>query len=257
MAWLFRDTPLCVAKMRAASWPTPESSRWEAVALGGQVPSLQRGSVVKRGKTWGVRWYDDEASRRFRGGFDTKSAAREWIDNKVDEVAALRRGDPLIVRRLEIPTFDELADEYLAQHPGQANTLRGLRLWLAPARKKWGAMRVDRITVAEVALWRRTLPERSAWHYSRALRQTLAYAVRTKLLDENVATAVPNPQPRVREVQAFQTPAEVEQVAAELPAIFQAIPVFAAWTGLRPEEWIALERGDVDRRARLVHVRRV
>jgi integrase len=33
--------------------------------------------------------------------------------------------------------------------------------------------------------------------------------------------------------------------------------VFVGLTGLRPEEWLALERGDVDQRAGVVHVRRV
>ena len=38
---------------------------------------------------------------------------------------------------------------------------------------------------------------------------------------------------------------------------FAPIPLFAGLTGLRPEEWIALERRDVDTRNGIVHVRRV
>jgi integrase len=34
------------------------------------------------------------------------------------------------------------------------------------------------------------------------------------------------------------------------------LPAFAAATGLRPEEWQALERRDIDRGAGVVHVRR-
>ena len=126
------------------------------------MPASQRGSVVKRGKRWAARWYDDSDTRRFQGGFDTRTAAREFVDSKVEEVAALRRGDPSAIRRQEMPTFDELADEYVAQHAGEANTIKSLRGWLQPSRRKWGPLRVDRIVASEIALWRRTLPERAS-----------------------------------------------------------------------------------------------
>jgi integrase len=99
--------------------------------------------------------------------------------------------------------------------------------------------------------------ERSAWGIHGALTQLLACAVRVKLLDENIAARVPSPEPRRRLVSTFEAVTDLEAIAGELPAGFAAIPVFAALTGLRCEEWIALERCDIDRRAGVVHVRRV
>jgi integrase len=56
-------------------------------------------------------------------------------------------------------------------------------------------------------------------------------------------------------VRAF-TNAEVEAIAAELAPAHRPLPTFAAATGLRPEEWAALERRDVDRQDRVLTVRR-
>lgn len=76
----------------------------------------------------------------------------------------------------------------------------------------------------------------------------------------NPSAGIKNPkrkQHERREVHPFETWDEVEAVADELPdQRYAPIPVFAVGTGLRPEEWIALHRADVDRDARLVHVRK-
>lgn len=49
---------------------------------------------------------------------------------------------------------------------------------------------------------------------------------------------------------------EVEAIAAELSPRYQPLPAFASATGLRPEEWQALGRRDVDRSERVLSVRR-
>lgn len=71
------------------------------------------------------------------------------------------------------------------------------------------------------------------------------------------ACLVPNPEPKRREVPTFESVEDLEAIADELSPAFAPIPIFAGLTGLRCQEWLALERRDVDIRQRIVHVRRV
>ena len=64
-----------------------------------------------------------------------------------------------------------------------------------------------------------------------------------------------NRQPSPRTVRIYNR-AELDAIALELHPAYAPLPVFAAATGLRPEEWQALERRDVDRRARVLNVTR-
>jgi len=80
---------------------------------------------------------------------------------------------------------------------------------------------------------------------------------RTLDVVERRARLVPNPEPKRRKVPTFESVADLDLVAAELPPRFAPIPVFVGLTGLRPEEWIALERRDIDTHNGIVHVRRV
>lgn len=225
------------------------------------MPSVQRGQVFKKGSGWNVRYYDEAGRRHLKGGFgdgrEGKAAASRWLTAKLDEVEALRRGDVAAARRREMPTLRELVDEYVGQHQAEANTIRTLENRLRYALDSWGDLRVDRLQAHEIGAWKKKLPAGSAWHIHKALRQVLNYAVKVKLLDENVARDVPNPEPKRQEVPTFASWDELDSTAAELSAPYAPIPVVVAGTGLRPEEWIALERRDVDKKAAVLHVRRV
>ena len=86
----------------------------------------------------------------------------------------------------------------------------------------------------------------------------LARAVVWGMIDVNPAKqGVDNPQRRRTEKRPFESWAQLEAVAATLePRASGPMVIFAAATGLRPGEWIALERRDIDREARVVYVRR-
>jgi integrase len=85
----------------------------------------------------------------------------------------------------------------------------------------------------------------------------LARAVLWGMIDLNPAKrGVDNPSPRRREQRPFESWAELDAVSANLAPRYRPMVIFAAATGLRPAEWLALERRDIDCQARVVYVRR-
>jgi integrase len=110
--------------------------------------------------------------------------------------------------------------------------------------------------VGDVAAWRASLRAGSRYRLTSALRQALGAAKRWGYIGTNpAADAGRNPQPRNEELRPFE-PEEIDRLEEELGLAFGPLVVFAAETGLRTDEWVALERRDVDRPGAAVTVHR-
>src|SRR5215218_1105021 len=190
-------------------------------------------------------------SRRIqRGGFESERAATEALERALER---LRRERGLV----EAPRLSELVEVYLAQHGGEPETVEKLRWLLAKAVRVFGHRRISKLRPAEIAAWRMTIPTGHRFEATQALRQVLARAVSWGMIDVNPAKqGVDNPQRRRTEKRPFESWAELDALATELGPRFGPLVLFAAATGLRPGEWMALEQRDIDRDARVVYVRR-
>jgi integrase len=217
----------------------------------GQVFELKRASR-ERGQLWAYRYrVGGRGSRRVqRGGFASEEDAVAALERELERIRRERR----VSRSL---TLAELVDVYLAQHDVQPVTTAKLRWLLDKAIAVFGDRRIGELTSQEIAEWRMTLAPGYRFEATQALRQVLSRAVVWGMIDINPAkVGVDNPTPRRKEQRPFETWAEVEAVAAALGERYGPMILFAAATGLRPAEWVALEKRDIDRAERVVYVRR-
>lgn len=156
--------------------------------------------------------------------------------------------------------FDAFCELFLQRHGASVSqaTRRTLEERLAPARKSFGNWPLCDLEHAadEIAAWRAKLPASSRYRLTSAFRQTLAAAVRWRYITRNPAVDFGrNPQPRADELHPF-TREQIDALAVELGKAYGPLVVFAAETGLRTNEWVALERRDLDRAGRAVAVQR-
>jgi integrase len=113
-------------------------------------------------------------------------------------------------------------------------TIQKLRYLLSKATAVLGDRKIGELTSQEIAEWRMRLSPGYRFEATQALRQVLQRAAEWGMLDVNPAKVV------------VESWAELEALAASLGRYGPMI-LFAAATGLRPAEWIALEKRDVDR----------
>jgi integrase len=219
----------------------------------------QQGQVIRLKRTgrngepvWAYRYrMGGRGSKRVqRGGFASERVAAEALERELERL----RREQRVSRSL---TLTELVEEYLEQHDVEPVTIEKLRWLLGKAVVAFGERPVGELRSPEIAAWRIGLSPGYRFDATQALRQVLSRAVVWGMIDVNPAKlGVDNPSPRRREQRPFESWAELDAVAANLGPRYAPMVVFAAATGLRPGEWVALEQRDVDREARVVYVRR-
>lgn len=219
------------------------------------MPPLQRGQAyrISKGK-YGLRYYDAAGVRRRKSPFPSRSAA---LTHYREIIEPTLRGEAEPMPDVTLTAFVNL---YLGRHGVNVRprTIATLRERLRHAERGFGDVSLRELAnmTDEIAAWRVRQPEGVRYARLNALRQVLAAATRWGYMPSNPAVdAGPNRQPAPRTVRAFSR-AELESIAAELSPSYAPLPTFAAATGLRPEEWQALERRDVDRTAGVLSVRR-
>jgi len=221
------------------------------MAQQGQVFKLKtRGDDGKR--RWAYRYrIDGRGSARPQvGGFATQGEAHQALRVALER---LRRRSGSVAQI----TLSELAEEYLAQHEAAPRTIAKLRWLLAKATRAFGDSRVLDPRSDEIGAWRATLPEGHRFEATQALRQLLNRAIAWKVIDSNPAkSGFDNPRRQHPEKRPFESWAEMDALAEQLGPVHGPMIIFAAATGLRPSEWIALEHRDLDRDARVAYVRR-
>jgi integrase len=218
------------------------------------MPRPTRGSTYAVKGGFGIRWQTGGVEHRNPGPFRTRTAARDWFDQHAKP--NIRRGTPTP----EI-TFNQFCDDYLQRWGVDVmpRTRTTIQHWLTPARQRFGSWTLAELEGAanDINRWRSRIPTDDARHkQTRAIRQVLEAAVRWGYINRNPAVAAGrNTQPRADEIRPF-TPEEIDQICDELAPQDAAIVTFAAATGLRTNEWIALERRDIDRQNPAVAVAR-
>src|SRR6266566_3086863 len=157
---------------------------------------------------------------RYRtAGPGSRRLQRGGFSSERDAAEALERALERLRRQNGVGstlTLKELVVEYLAQYDAEPETIDKLCWLLAKPLRAFGGRRLPELRSQEIAAWRMTI---SPGH-------------------------------------PFESWAQLDELAARLGPRHGPAVLFAAATGLRPGEWMALEQRDIDRQARVVYVRR-
>jgi integrase len=215
---------------------------------------MQRGQIWKTATGWKIRFYD-AAGKRHQ---ETHALKGDAVAKLEEELRRARLGDLWQSRKQVI--LQELVEQFLRQYPRPPQTKARITTELNRATKVFGKVPVRQLDPASIAEWINTLDvaETTRSQTIRSLRQVLRQGVAWGYLRSNPADAncVRVPQGTRGDIKPFDDWGEVEAAADAIGTAYGPLVIFATATGLRPEEWCALEWSDIDVARRCLHVRR-
>jgi integrase len=195
--------------------------------------------------------YFEEAGRERRRRFRTRKDAEAAIQEARDRQRRRKAG---ITEQREPITYAELTRLFLDQYAAAGRrTDRWMRDMLAYSLKTFGPVPVRELLPENIGRWVKQLPvsPKTKQHALAAMRQVLNAGVTWEYLQLNPArpAAVKSPPSRTPEIIPFESWDEAFAVARQARR-YGPLIVFACATGLRPEEWAALQWRDIDRKTR-------
>jgi integrase len=195
----------------------------------------------------------------------TKREAEEQIAQLKKRQRLNTLGLPDPDQRPEDLTYDDLCDRVLAQYPHRPQSKRALEENLARSRAAFGRVLVRELLPKNIGAWLHTLTDAkdeplkatTKRNTLKAMRQVLHRAVEWGYLNSNPASKVEMPKEPEYDARPFDSWAEVRKVSAAMKSPRnQALVLFACATGLRPQEWRALQWRDIDVAGRTLRVMR-
>lgn len=266
--WLRKDAPAASKRLlNAAKNPLRVADR---------IPAEYRLARYGQGMRWRVCWYEEQdGQRRERSrNYATKDEAEKARTAIADDQYSSR----YVSIDSQNRTYKDVSDEWLESKNGIKDSSRNsyegyFRTYVWP---KWGSRRIGGITDTEINEWinelrtgkaphdfnterkPKPLGERSARHIvNNTFGAVLRYAAKRKLIPSNPLEDIELPKDnKPEEDPVFLTYEQVEHLADSCKPTDALLVRMLAYTGLRPNEMMALHIGDLDMKKHRIRVMR-